>query len=174
MKTSDASLSDLMRRAQDGDQIAYRSVLTACERWLRRYFHNRIAPGDIDDLVQETMIAVHRKRATFDPSREFIPWLAAIARYRWIDRLRQTYRTAAGELDHDIPVESHEADIGARLGVDRLLQSLPPGQASAIRLVKIDGLSVAEASARTGQSEALIKVNIHRGIKRMAALVESE
>lgn len=173
MKASDPMLGALMARAQDGDAAAYRTVLDASQVWLRRYFANRIAPTEVDDLVQETLISVHRKRATFDPERPYLPWLAAIARFRWVDRLRKSYREAGDELPEDIGIDSHEEAVGAQLGVERLLDKLPAGQAMVIRLVKIDGLAVAEAAERTGQSESLVKVNIHRGLKKLAAMIES-
>ncbi|WP_017664198.1 sigma factor-like helix-turn-helix DNA-binding protein [Porphyrobacter sp. AAP82] len=67
-----------------------------------------------------------------------------------------------------------EPGIAARISLDRLLGLLPPAQERAIALVKIEGLSIAEASAATGQSESLVKVNIHRGLKRLAAIIEKE
>ncbi len=173
LKASDPMLGALMRRAQDGDSAAYRTVLDAAQQWLKRYYANRIAPSEIDDLVQDTLMSVHRKRATYDPERPFLPWLAAIARYRWVDRLRKTYREAADELPEDIGIDSHEDVVGASLGIEKLLGRLPEGQALAIRLVRIDGLAVAEAAEKSGQSESLVKVNIHRGLKRLAAMIES-
>ena len=174
VKMSDQMLAELMARAQDGDGAAYRAVLSACTDWLKRYYAHKIAPSEVDDLVQDTLISLHRKRATYDPTRPFLPWLAAIARYRWVDRLRKTYRDAADELPETLSVDSHEDVVGASIGIDRLLTQLPEGQALAIRLVRIDGLSIIEAAEKSGQSESLIKVNIHRGLKRLSALIESE
>jgi RNA polymerase sigma-70 factor (ECF subfamily) len=174
MKGDDASLAQLMALAQDGDAAAYREVLGACQRWLQRYFARRIAPSAIDDLVQETLVSVHHKRASFDPARPFLPWLAAIARYRWVDQLRRTYRASETELTDVFGVDPDDEAVMARISIDRLLARLPKGQAYAIRLVKIDGLSIAEAAARSGQSEPLVKVNIHRGLKKLATLIESE
>lgn len=133
----------------------------------------RIAPSRLDDLIQEVLISLHKKRATYDPDQPFLPWLAAIARYRWIDQLRLSYRDApdvAGAID--ARVESDEEVVMARISLDRLFGKLSPDQAAAIELVKIDGLSVREAAQRCGQSEPAIKVNIHRGLRKMAALVE--
>lgn len=174
MKADEHSLAPLMARAQDGDAAAYRVVLNESRRWLERFFARRIPPAQIDDLVQNTLLSVHTKRATYDPARPFLPWLAAIARYRWIDQLRREYRSDEAPLEGDFAVESHEEPLAARISLDRMLDRLPEGQADAIRLVKIDGLSIAEASARTGQSESLVKVNIHRGLKRLARWVEDE
>ena len=120
-------------------------------------------------------MSLHRKRASYDPSRPFLPWLAAIARYRWVDRLRQGYRNQADAIDDHNPSEdSHEEVVAARISIDRLLDLIPASQSEAIRCMKIEGLSIAETCQRTGQTEATVKVNIHRGLKRLSALVESE
>jgi RNA polymerase sigma-70 factor (ECF subfamily) len=168
----DATMAQLMVRAQAGDRQAYGVLLTEASRWLKRYFARRSAPSAIDDLIQETLLSVHRKLASFDPARPFLPWLAAIARYRWVDHLRRAYRAAEVELADDVAVESEEDEIGARISLERLFGLLPPGQARAIELVKIKGHSVAEAARHCGQSEPLIKTNIHRGLKKLAALIE--
>lgn len=174
MKTDEASLQQLMALAQKGDASAYRAVLIACQRWLVRFFSGRIAPAQVDDLVQETLASLHTKRASYDPTRPFLPWLAAIARYRWVDQLRRTYRAREEELNDQIAGAGEEESIAAKISLDRLLGLLPDRQAKVIRLVKIDGHTVAEAALRSGQSEPLVKVNIHRGLKKLAALIESE
>lgn len=174
MTPDDTSLARLMGLAQRGDAEAYRTVLTACKRWLVRYFTGRIAPGQVDDLVQETLVSLHTKRASFDASRPFLPWLAAIARYRWVDQLRRTYRAKEDELDPSLAGDDEEESMTARISLDRLLSFLPERQARVIQLVKIDGHSVADAAVQTGQSEPLVKVNIHRGLKKLAELIESE
>ena len=174
MKSDDETLSRLMALAQVGDASAYHSLLETSQRWLGRYFARRIAPAAIDDLVQETLVSVHRKRASYDPARPFLPWLAAIARYRWVDQLRRTYCADEVELDDVYSTDPEDEAVMAKISIGRLLAQLPSAQARAIELVRIDGLSVAEASAVSGQSISLVKVNIHRGLKRLSALIESE
>jgi RNA polymerase sigma factor (sigma-70 family) len=174
MIADDTTLARLMALSQDGDKTAYRALLAECQTWLTRYFARRIAPVMVDDLVQETLMSLHRKRASFDPSRPFLPWLAAIARYRWIDQLRRSYRAKEEELEDNLSVEPTGSAVIARISIGRLLDMLPKGQSTAIQLIKIDGLTVAEAAERCGQSEPLIKVNVHRGLKRLAALIEKE
>jgi RNA polymerase sigma-70 factor (ECF subfamily) len=173
MPIDEPSLARLMAASQRGDRAAYRALLGDCRAWLTRYFARRSAPHQIDDLVQETLVSLHRKRATWDSGRAFLPWLAAIARYRWIDMLRrQKDEVELGE--GDAAVGAGDEAVHARLSLDRLLALLPAGQAQAITLVKIEGASVAVASRISGQSESLVKVNIHRGLKKLAGLVESE
>lgn len=173
MLADEASMARMMVASQHGDREIYRALLAEIQLWLEQFFRRRVPPAHLDDLVQEVLIAVHAKRATWDRSRAFYPWLAAIARYRWIDHLRKVYRSAEDELgDRDAPEDSEEEAVMARMSLDRLFVHLPERQVEVIELVKIEGLSVAEAAARTGQSESLVKVNIHRGLKRLSALVE--
>lgn len=175
MTADESTLTRLAGLAQRGDKAAYAALLGAAQAWLVRYFRRRVVPGQLDDLVQDTLLSVHRKLASYEPSRPFTPWLAAIARYRFIDHLRLAYRRAEDELDNDFYADDPaEPAMVARISLERLFEALPEAQSRAIELVKIAGLSISEASASTGQSESLIKVNIHRGIKRLAALVERE
>jgi RNA polymerase sigma factor (sigma-70 family) len=173
MIADEPSLALLMAQSQAGDRQAYRVLLTECQLWLERYFRRRVAPAHLDDLVQDVLLALHHKRATWDPSRAFLPWLAAIARYRWVDHLRRLYRSSEDELgDHDAAQDSEEDAVLARMSLERLFVHLPKNQVEAIELVKIEGLSIAEASHKCGQSESAVKVNIHRGLKKLAALIE--
>lgn len=173
MKADEATLARLMGMAQTGDRRAYAALLAECQRWLSAYFARKVPPCELDELVQETLLSLHRKLATWDPDRAFLPWLAAIARYRWVDHLRQVYRHRAAQLDGEMAGADTEPAIAARISLERLFSQLPDPQARAIELVKIEGLSVSEASRASGQSESLIKVNIHRGLKRLAAMIES-
>ncbi len=174
MTVDEATLTHLAGLAQRGDRQAYATFLHGSRAWLLRYFRRRIMPDQIEDLVQDTLLSVHRKLASYDPSRPVVPWLAAIARYRFVDHLRIAYRNAEDALDDDFPAVAidDEPALTARLSLDRLFEALPDAQQRAIELVKIEGLSISEASASTGQSESLVKVNIHRGLKRLAALIE--
>ena len=174
LKGDESSLGRLMVMAQGGDRIAYTTLLNECGRWLKRFFYHRIGPQQIDDLVQDTLLSVHRKLSSYDPSRPFLPWLAAIARYRWVDHLRKVYRADETGLDDHIEGFNEEPAIAARISLERMLAYLTPAQERAIELVKIEGMSIAEAAQVTGQSESLVKVNIHRGLKRLAATIEKE
>ncbi|MGH6918154.1 MAG: sigma-70 family RNA polymerase sigma factor [Geminicoccaceae bacterium] len=164
----------LMAAAQGGDASAYHRLLSEVAVWLRRYYARRLPSAMIDDAVQDTLIAVHEKRHTYDPSRPFGAWLAAIARYKWIDALRSLKAKPAEVLNDEIPVPGHEEAITSTLSLERLLATLKPAQSQVIRLVKLQGLSIEEASKATGQSAMLVKVNIHRGLKRLASVLRIE
>jgi RNA polymerase sigma-70 factor (ECF subfamily) len=171
---ADEEWSSLMAAAQRGDSGCYRRLLGDLQPWLRRYFARRLPPAVVDDAVQDTLIAIHEKRHTFDPARAFGPWLAAIARYKWIDRLRALKRMAAEPLGDDLATADHGSAVLSATILNQLLGGLKPAQADAIRLVKIQGFSIEEAAARTGQSTSLVKVNIHRGLARLTTMVQDE
>jgi RNA polymerase sigma factor (sigma-70 family) len=163
-----------MAAAQSGNAEVYHRLLVGISVWLRRYFARRLPPAMVDDTVQDTLLAIHEKRHTFDSSRPFGPWLAAIARYKWIDRLRAMKAAPTEALTEDIPVLDHEAAVTSASSLERLLRELKPAQSHVIRLVKLQGLSIEEAAAQTGQSASLVKVNIHRGLGRLATMVRKQ
>jgi RNA polymerase sigma factor (sigma-70 family) len=160
-----------MIAARAGDSHAYERLLRELDAWLRRYYARRLPYPAADDARQEALLAIHAKRHTYAASRSFGAWVAAIARYKWVDRVRDASRYSAVALDEGIPIEDHEEAAISAAALDNLLGRLKPAQAKVIRLVKLDGLSIAHASGATGQSAALVKINIHRGLKKLAALV---
>jgi RNA polymerase sigma-70 factor (ECF subfamily) len=159
-----------MAAAQGGESRAYEQLLQELDAWLSRYYTRRLPHAAAEDARQDALLAIHVKRHTYAPSKPFGPWVAAIARYKWIDHIRDASRFAALSLDDEIPTEDRgEATLNS-ITLDDLLTQLKPAQARVIRLVKLDGASIEDASGATGQSAALVKVNIHRGLKKLAAL----
>ena len=166
---------ELMTAAQGGNGGAYNRLLTEVAAWLQRYYARRLPPSYVDDVVQEALIAIHVKRHTYEPERPFRAWMAGIARYKWIDRLPSINRNRFDPVEGiDVPVEDPGSAVTGRLDVQKLLTQLKPAQADVIRLVKLEGYSIEEASAATGQSIALVKINIHRGIARLASGIDSD
>lgn len=165
---------ELMKAAQAGDKVAYTTLLTSLNGWLRAYFHALARPSDIDDLVQETLIAIHTKRHTYDPKYPFMPWLKTIAHHKWIDRVRMLVRQAEVEIPDHLTLNAAVDAVTAQKDVGKLLATLPDKQADVIRLVRIDGLSVEEAAAKSGQTVAAVKVNIHRGLKKLMSSVQEQ
>lgn len=162
-----------MAAAQDGHGGAYHRLLGELSEWLNRYFGRRLPPSDVDDAVQETLMAVHRRRHTYDPRQPFGPWLAAIAKHKWIDQLRSLGRRPKDELPDDIAVGDHEAAVTSASVLASLLGELRPAQAQVILLVKVQGYGIDDASRETGLSPSAVKMNIHRGLARLATLVEN-
>lgn len=174
-------LSGAMARAQAGDAEAYRGVLTKLTELARRYVRHALGrrhgvdQGDCEDVVQEILLAVHSKRHTHDPKHFFLPWFYAIARYKVIDEIRRlsTSREAV-EYTEELNIEGRLDNVGARMDVQKLLRDLPPKQRKVLELVKLDGLSVEEASGQTGYSEADVRVSVHRALKALRRRMEPE
>jgi len=97
----------LMAAAQAGNGGAYRRLLGELRDWLRYFYVRRLPSAHVDDAVQDALIAIHEKRHTYDPGRPFKPWLAAVVRYKWIDRLRNMTRHAGDELPDNLAVPDH-------------------------------------------------------------------
>lgn len=179
MTTSEADLKKLMLASLDGDAASHRALLEALSRRLRAYYKRKLAgtgrsASEAEDLVQEAVLAIHIKRHTYDASDLLTPWVHAIARHKLIDFLRRT-RTSLADVPLDEAMASDD-HVGAESSYDvgRLLRRLPPNVKCSMEAVKLDGLSIAEAAQRCGLSESGIKVNIHRGLKTLAALIARE
>jgi len=174
----ESGLKPLWLRAQSGDEAAYRESLVRIATRLRGYLRRRLQawPDDVEDLVQETLLALHLQRGTHDPSVPVTAWVLAIARHKLVDLWRRRGRR---EDLHDTLDDTPEAalvapdtDGQARRDLGLLLEELPPAQRQAILLTKVEGLSVAEAAQRTGVSVSALKVQVHRGLKRLAQCVK--
>ncbi|ANM14921.1 MULTISPECIES: sigma-70 family RNA polymerase sigma factor [unclassified Rhizobium] len=170
---SEDALKALMLLSLDGDEAAYRHLLTGLRVLLIGYYSRRMAAAakaDMEDLVQETLLALHSRRSTYDRERPFTAWFFSIARYKLIDhhRGRGGRRLAETQLGEEIESDFSEDMLTARMDVERLLDGLPLRQRELIRQVKLEGQSVADTANRTGQSESAVKVGIHRALRALA------
>lgn len=179
MRSDEPELRALMLAGLAGDAGAHKTLLARLSGSLRAYFKAQFArigrsAADAEDLVQETLISLHTRRHTYDRSQLLTPWVYAIARYRLIDYLRRTKASVSDvplEEANELLAEHDAAVVDSSLDLDSLLARLTPKARQAIQYVKIDGLSVREAAARSGMSESAVKVSVHRGLKALAALV---
>jgi RNA polymerase sigma-70 factor (ECF subfamily) len=165
-------LLQLMRRSLRGDARAHEAMLRLLAPILRSYFRRRIRGNeeDVEDLVQESLIAIHTRRSTYDPSRPLSPWVFAIAKYKFVDFLRRRKRAGASvELTEECAWENPGDDASARLDIESVLATLPDKQARAIRSMQINGETAGETAARFGWSESDAKVSAHRGLKSLRA-----
>ena len=176
MATDEAHLRYLMQAGVDGDAAATHALLSALVPVLRRYYARRMSSAaDLEDLVQETLIAVHTRRASYDRTRAFGPWLFAVTRYKMIDHFRRTrHDVALDDLGDLLGDGGFEDAVSARLDIDAALKTLTLKQAASIRATKIDGLSVAETAARDDISEVDVKVSVHRGLKALAKILRPD
>ena len=174
MNARETDLKARMIMALDGDAAAYQSLLRLLVPYLRAFFRRRVNGEDVaEDLVQDTLIAVHSKRATYDRDRPFSAWLFAIARYKLADHFRRTHRTNGfEEIDDQLAGPDFESASLAAMDVNKLLEGLPAKQRNAIKATKIEGFSLSEAAVRNGISESDAKMSVYRGLRRLSARVQ--
>ena len=165
-----------MIAAQAGDKAAYQKLLAALGGHLRAYYMRRVGQADAEDLVQETLIAMHTRRATYDTAQPFTAWVYGIARYKLIDQYRRTKRRASVSLDEapELFARDEAEAASAKRDVEKLLAGLPGMRADLVRGAKLDGLSTQELAARTGMSESAVKVNVHRALKTLRRNAEGD
>jgi len=179
---TEAELHALMVASLEGDGPSYERLLTAVSGRLRTYFGRRLIPSGrdasaVEDLVQDVLLALHTKRHTYDRRQLFTPWMYAIARYKLVDFLRRT-KTSTQAVDlgsiKDLMTHGTQPSIESGIDLEKMMASLSPRVRQAIRYVKLDGMTVGEAAARSGRSPSAIKVSVHRGLKTLARAVRKE
>ena len=173
-------LHALLMQGLTGDEAAYRGFLQATAAHLRAFLRRRLNrwPEEVEDLVQESLLAIHNQRLTYDTSVPLTAWVYAIAKYKLIDWLR---RHARREMLNDPLDDENEifstADADARevqRDLGKLLELLPAQQRAAIMHTKLDGWSVRETATALQISEASVKVAVHRGLRTLASRLRDE
>ena len=180
MDSNEIRLKGLLLQGLAGDGAAYHAFLKELAAYLRAFLRKRLGhlPDDVEDLVQETLLAVHNQRHTYDAGQPLTAWIHAIAKYKLVDLLRRRanreYLNDPLDEETDVlsTVDSEAAE--ARRDLGKLLLLLPDRQRLPIIHVKLEGLSVAEAARVTGMSVSAIKVGVHRGLKALAAKIRGD
>lgn len=170
--------ASLMRLAQAGDQAAYASLLVSLTSATRQFARMRLgAVPWIDDVVQETLLAVHRARHTYDPERPFAPWFYAVASSRLIDLVRRERRVTSREIPGDaLPDAPNGAPLAVRDEIDveaihAAMAALPARQREVIDALKFRDQSVREVAGRLLMTESAVKVTAHRGYRALRRLL---
>lgn len=174
MITNEDQLKALMVAGLGGDAGAHSALLGALVPLLHSFYRRRMrgAEEDIEDLVQETLIAIHTRRASYDRDRPFTAWFYGVARHQLADHFRRRkVHVPLEDVEAILAAEGFEDAISARMDVDRLLDTLSPKQARAIRDTHVDGKSIAEAAEAAGIGESDVKVSVHRGLKSLAGRI---
>jgi RNA polymerase sigma-70 factor (ECF subfamily) len=170
VKTLEARLKPLMIAGLDGEAPAWREFLKLLRPALHAYFNRRQFHGDADveDLVQDALLAIHAKRETWRRADPVTSWCFTIARYKLIDHLRKSGRAKLVPLVDDLVLAHDGVEDGAvRQDLDKLLHTAPPKQRALIEDVRLSGYSLAEAGERAGMTEGAAKVSLHRAMKAL-------
>jgi RNA polymerase sigma-70 factor, ECF subfamily len=163
----------LMERMQQGDADACQELLDNIGPSLTYFLRRRVAdPHELEDVYQEVFMAIFEARRTYEAGRPFEPWLFAIARNIAADYSRRRWaRSHWEELVAEPPERLGDMSIAAAPELDAVLAELPPDQREAFTMLKLDGLSVEAAAARTGVSVGALKVRAHRAYKSLKKLI---
>jgi len=167
----ESELADLLRAAIAGDERSYAVFLDRVSGLVRAYARRKISHGGVDpeDVVQETLLAIHLKRHTWMPDAAVMPWVYAIARFKLIDAFRRRGRRI--EIDVDDIAETYpqpEVETASERDVSRALDTLAPGQRSVVAAISVEGFSIEETAQRFGMNEAAVRVALHRGLAAIA------
>ncbi|MCP9229675.1 MULTISPECIES: sigma-70 family RNA polymerase sigma factor [unclassified Mesorhizobium] len=167
----EAELSRLLRAAIAGDERAYADFLHRIAALVRGFARRKIVQGGVDpeDVVQETLLAIHVKRHTWRDNAPVLPWVYAIARFKLIDAFRRRGRRIEVEIDEIAETFAEpESETVSERDVNRALDSLSPAQRSVVSAVSVEGRSIGETAAKFGISETAVRVSLHRGLAAIA------
>jgi len=168
--------SSMMKAAIAGDEGVYRRLLEEISRSVRAmaraaFARARLGDADVEDAVQETLLAIHLKRHTWDPSHKLSPWVNAIARHKIIDAMRRRGARRAEPIEdfEEFLAAPAEEDPHALSDAKKLIETLSPRQRDIVRSISLDGQSIAATAARLSMTEVAVRVALHRALKALGA-----
>ena len=167
----EAELSGLLKAAIAGDEKAYADFLHRIAALVRGFVRRKIVQGGVDpeDVVQETLLAIHVKRHTWRQDAPVLPWIYAIARFKLIDAFRRRGRRIEVEIDEIAETFAEpETETVSERDINRALDGLPPAQRSVVSSISVDGHSIGETASKLGISETAVRVSLHRGLAAIA------
>jgi RNA polymerase sigma-70 factor (ECF subfamily) len=168
--------STMMKAAMVGDGGVYRRLLEELGRSVRAmaraaFARARLGDADVEDAVQETLLAIHLKRHTWDPGQRLGPWVNAIARHKIIDAMRRRGARRAEPLEdfQDFLPAPEEEDPHALSDAKKLMETLNPRQRDIVQSISLDGQSIAATASRLNMTEVAVRVALHRALKSLGA-----
>lgn len=170
-ESEEAELAVLLRAAIGGDEKAYAAFLTRVAARVRAFARKRTVQGGVDpeDIVQETLLAIHTKRHTWIAGAPVLPWVNAIARHKLVDAFRRQGRRMEVDLgDHADTLAQPETETISSRDVGRALDGLAPGQRAVVSAISVEGCSIGETALKLGMNETAVRVALHRGLKSIA------
>jgi len=169
-EADEAELARMLRAALSGDEQAYAAFLERVAALVRAVTRRNAGSGaEVEDIVQETLLAIHLKRHTWRADAPVRPWIFAIARYKLVDSLRRRGRRIEVDIaDYAETLAEPVEDAASPREIERALEQLPPGQRRVVSAVSVEGLSIGEAATAFGMNETAVRVALHRGLAAIA------
>lgn len=166
-----SAFADLLRRANGGDKASYAQFLERIAPLLRRQIAARIPASDVEDVLQEVLISVHKARHTYDGERPIMPWLSSIAQFRITDYLRKHYAAMRHQTTDIAEIEDILADVTQTApsseSIDDLLQNVPEKQKRILTLMHVEGFTARQVGQQLNMNESAVKVAAHRAMKKI-------
>ena len=178
MADTDDNLAALMQQALNGNARAYAALLKETARLLRPFLAKRLyASSEVDDVLQEILVSIHKARHTYDGTRPYKPWVYAIAKFRLQDHLRAHY---ADHLHHAVELSELENSLSGDVteagfnyeSISGEVRKLPEKQATILRMMHQDGYTAKEVAEKIGMTEPAVKVAAHRAYKILREKLE--
>lgn len=166
-----SKLADLFRAGLGGDQTAYAKFLSQITPLLRRMLARKLASADVEDVVQEILISIHKARHTYDGTRLIMPWLVSIARFRMTDHLRKYYaqmrHQSLGIDDYENILADVTETTSNNESIGDILKDVPEREQRILTMMHVEGYTAKETGERLGMKESAVKVAAHRAVKKL-------
>ena len=174
MLTDDETeLAGLLREANAGNGVAYTAFLQRVSRLVRAVARRKLGNGtgvEPEDIVQETLLAIHAKRHTWRDSEPVLPWVYAITRYKVVDAYRRRGRRVELDInDFADRLEAEQTETASEHEISRALETLADGQRRVVRAISVEGRTISETARAFGMKETAVRVALHRGLTAIAA-----
>jgi RNA polymerase sigma-70 factor, ECF subfamily len=177
----EADLDELMRAANRGDAQAYRNLLRLLAPLLRGFARQAFlrygsSAEDVEDIVQETLLAVHLKRHTWVENKPLLPWVRAMAHNKLVDHLRRSRRGQHVPIDefNDSLVADQPVSAASRLDADVAIGKLKGRQRDVVVAISIEGQSAREVGERFGMTEGAVRVVLHRALRALSKALRND
>lgn len=172
--TKALNFAQLLQKSVSGDSVAYEQFLTAISHYLRPFISRRIPSADIEDVLQEILVSIHKARHTYDGNRPILPWISSIARYRVVDYLRSHYsklQYAPDDISEMQDILGEDVTKPSEISeyIYEEVKKLPEKQQKIIYLIHTEGYTAKEVGTKLGMNESAVKVSAHRAYKLIKA-----
>lgn len=166
-------LAALLRESLAGNEASYATFLDRVGRLVRAVARRKLGDGtdvEPEDIVQETLLAIHAKRHTWRSSSPVLPWVYAITRYKVVDAYRRRGRRIEVDIDDFVDrLEAEQTETVSEREIAKAFEGLAEGQARVVRSISVEGRSIAETAKAFGMKETAVRVALHRGLTAIAA-----
>ncbi len=163
--------AELLRAGLGGDSTSYARFLTDISPLLRRMIGSKVPSADVEDVLQEVLLSVHKARHTYDGQRPIMPWLAAITHFRITDYLRKHYASMRHQTTDIADVQEFLADVtqssGSNETIEELLKDVPEKQRQILTMMHVEGFTAKQVGEKLNMNESAVKVAAHRAIKKI-------